>query len=64
MIWLCAGSAIRTAFAANSTKEDDMGDHGNRDKGGREQKKKAKLSLKEKRKQKHEKKQNVNVTTI
>jgi hypothetical protein len=41
-----------------------MGDKGSKDKGGREQKKKAKHTLKEKRKLKHEKQQNVTVTTI
>jgi hypothetical protein len=40
-----------------------MGDKGSKDKGGREQKKKAKLTLKEKRKLKHDKKLNVNVVT-
>jgi len=35
-----------------------MGEVGKRDKGGREQKKKAKMSIKEKRKAKREKKDN------
>lgn len=40
-----------------------MGDKGSKDKGGREQKKKAKHTLKEKRKLKHEKKITENIVT-
>ncbi len=40
-----------------------MGDVGKRDKGGREQRKKAKLSIKEKRKLKHEKDKKVGSVT-
>jgi hypothetical protein len=42
----------------------DMGDKGSKDKGNREERKKAKHTLKEKRKIKNEKKQNATVTTI
>jgi hypothetical protein len=41
-----------------------MGDKGSKDKGNREDRKKAKHTLKEKRKIKNEKKQNATVTTI
>jgi hypothetical protein len=41
-----------------------MGDRGSKDKGGREERKKAKHTLKEKRKLKREKKLNINPNTI
>jgi hypothetical protein len=46
----------RTAdFAISNSKGVDMGDKGKKDKGRREDQKKAKLTLKEKRKRKKEK---------